>query len=179
MQFLRPTLIGIGIGVLLLITVMHRVAPSMLAEPQIWQAVIAGLFIAAGWLVTAEVGRHTERRQQAQRRSDIGRALRSEIYSFRWQLADGLDLGEATKRLGAIRDAMAIRIENEDLVPFVATEHNDTVYRTVLPEIHVLAEDAIAAVVRFYDVLKNVEDLGADLRTASYAALAANWGSGS
>ncbi|MEM9642613.1 MAG: hypothetical protein AAGA19_14050 [Pseudomonadota bacterium] len=158
-------------ALLFLVALIRDIEPDLLTAPQVWQAVIAGVFLSVGWFVTAEAGRASEARQRDERQQDVQTALRSEISSIRGQMVGNLPLTDGQKMLETLRDAMHHRILTEDLVPFIATENNDAVYRTMLPEIYFLDEKVIPDVVRFYDVLKNIEDLSADLRTPEYAAL--------
>ena len=160
--------------VLGLVALIRGADADLFGEPQVWQAFIAGVFIAGGWLVNAQIERDNKAAERAERCQDISLALSAEIGAMQYQLVRGKSVPDGIADLEKTRDEFSRRIEVEDIVPFVPTEHNDTVYRTFLPNIQLLDAEQIRLVVAFYDTVKNCEDLAADMRGESYACLPAD-----
>ncbi|MEX0370896.1 MAG: hypothetical protein AB3N09_09710, partial [Tateyamaria sp.] len=51
-------------------------------DPRIWQAVIAGLFVAIGWIVNGAQNRRDAARLRREQREDVQRALGAEIKHY-------------------------------------------------------------------------------------------------
>ncbi|WP_116086733.1 hypothetical protein [Tropicimonas sp. IMCC34011] len=143
-------------------------------DPRIWQAVIAGAFLAIGWLVNgwqnrkADERRYLEgiardREQRAERIRDIHRALFAEISAHVHNLGS-----EAL--LDGYEAQMAERFAAEPShVPLIPTEQDDMIFRAVTGEIHILTRTSIDAVVLFYRQLRAIATLARDMRSTAFA----------
>ena len=94
-------------------------------DARIWQAVIAGAFVAAGWLVNGWQNRRVAEELRHERLRDAHRALYAEIDS---NLSNLLDEGRL--RAGAARMARRMR-RDPDFVPFVSLERHDRIFRAL------------------------------------------------
>ncbi|MEX0309077.1 MAG: hypothetical protein AB3N17_02415 [Tateyamaria sp.] len=128
-------------------------------DPRIWQAVIAGLFVAIGWIVNGAQNRRDAARLRREQREDVQRALVAEIKHY-------LDVLEG-EDLNAAWEAMQPRIA-DGYVPFLPTEYNDMVFQSVLENIHILPKSVIDPVVKYYSQLNAVEAQIADSRLAPF-----------
>ncbi|TDL81313.1 hypothetical protein E2L08_06485 [Palleronia sediminis] len=139
---------------------------EILSDPRLWQAVIAGAFVAAGWIVNGAQNRRAADRLRRERLRDVHRALYAEI---KHNLAN-LDSAAA---LTEFATPVLQRIVEDDFVPFVPRERNDAVFRTVLPEIHVLPRVTIDPVIRYYSQLAAHDALVEDMRGDSFKVMEA------
>ncbi|CUH39359.1 hypothetical protein JSE7799_02084 [Jannaschia seosinensis] len=116
-------------------------------DARIWQAIIAGSFVAAGWLVNGRRNRLAARRLRAERLRDAHRAIFAEIDA---NLSNLLD--EAALRAEA--SAFALRIyEDPNFVPLIPRERHDRIFSALESEVHVLPRVTIDPIVAYYSQL--------------------------
>lgn len=128
-------------------------------DPRVWQAVLAGLFVAVGWIVNGAQNRADARRLRRERRDDVQRALVAEIKHYLEVLeTEDVDLAWA---------AMQPRIA-QGYVPFLPSEANDMVFQSVLGNIHILPKSVIDPVVKYYSQLRAIEMQIADSRLSAF-----------
>lgn len=133
-------------------------------SPQAQQAVIAGLFIAAGWWVVAWQNHKRDARHRASRVRDVQRALYAEIRAYLASLRRD-DVGEYGAR-------MAEKILTEPgYFPVIPTEHNNAIFRAIVGEIHVLPRDTVDPIVLYYSQLNAISALIDDLRELDVAKI--------
>ncbi|MEM9550554.1 MAG: hypothetical protein AAGA05_05230 [Pseudomonadota bacterium] len=132
--------------------------------PAIIAALIAGVFSLLGWVMAGSRERASERRRRAERRVDVQTALKAEIQHY-------VDILENPKfDPDKVWEVVVSEMEeNEDYVPLIPSERNDTLFRAILPEIHVLPEPVIKPVVRYYNQVFAIEAMIADLRGGGFA----------
>lgn len=112
-------------------------------SPHAQQALIAGLFIAAGWWVVAFQNHRRDAKLRAERVGDVQRALLAEIRAHVVALeAQRLDEDEAQRLLDSLRDS--------GRVPVIPTQANDRIFAAILDEVHVLPASVIDPVVTYY-----------------------------
>ena len=128
-------------------------------DPRIWQAVIAGLFVAVGWMVNGAQNRRDAARLRREQREDVQRAMVAEIKHY-LEVLDGEDLNAAW-------EAMQPRIA-DGYVPFLPSEFNDMVFQSVLENIHILPKEVIDPVVKYYSQLNAIEVQIADSRLKAF-----------
>ena len=134
-------------------------------DARIWQAVIAGLFLGAGWFVNGLLNRRAAEALRQEKLRDMHRALYSEIGNNLANLWDDA-------RIESYAEGMLERMrEDEDFVPFIPREHNDTVFDTLLPDIYVLPRQTIDPIVAYYSQLKSLAALVDDMRGVSFKAM--------
>ena len=127
-------------------------------DARIWQAVIAGLFLAAGWLVNGWQNRVEARRLKAERLRDYHKALYAEIQHA---IAVFWDDGNARRHAGQLVRRMRV---DPGFRPFIAQERLDRVYLEVLKDIETLPRSTIDLVVAFYGHVASMGALADDLR---------------
>ncbi|MRX50067.1 hypothetical protein GI374_06290 [Paracoccus sp. S-4012] len=126
-------------------------------SPQAQQAIIAGLFIAAGWWVVNRQNRRRDAALRAERVRDVQRALFAEIRAYVSALR--------REDLGSYGAEIARRIETEaGYFPTIPTESNDAIFRAIIGEIHVLPRDTIDPLVLYYSQLNAIGAAISDLR---------------
>ena len=137
-----------------------------LISPQVLSAMVAGGFLALGWVFTHWLSLRRDRRLRAERVRDVQRAIFAEIRAYlaaleRDHLAD----------YGA---AIGARIETEPgYFPVIPTEHNDAIFRAIVGELHVLPRDTVDPIVLYYSQLNAIAAMIADLRALDPAKIGA------
>ncbi len=134
--------------------------------PAIIAAFIGAAVSVGGWFVNSQRERARESRLRRERMRDVQSALAAEILPY----MDALELFDLTDHLSRTVDRMRA---DEGFVPLVPTERNDTVFRAILPDIHILPEPVIRPVVRYYSQLFAIEAIIGDLRSEAFRALSA------
>lgn len=145
-------------------------------DPRIWQAVVAGLFLAIGWLVNgrqnrkataieAQHGRDEAAALRAERLRDVHRALYAEIGAHLASL-------ESTDAiLNQCDDVVQMMEQDPDYIPFLGRERRDQVFQAIVGDIHVLPRTSIDAVVAYYAQLSAIEAMTDDIRSDAFARL--------
>ncbi|WP_370401886.1 hypothetical protein [Sulfitobacter sp. JB4-11] len=135
-------------------------------DARIWQAVIAGVFLAAGWLVNGWQNRKAAAALRAEKLRDYHRALYAEIGANLANLWD-------TERLEGYRDRMVAKMEADaNFVPFIPIERHDAVFDALIADVHILPRQTIDPIVLYYAQVKSVAALAADMRAEGFGALA-------
>lgn len=133
-------------------------------SPQAQQAVIAGVFLAAGWWVVAWQNRRRDDRLRAERVRDVQRALFAEIRAYLAVLQ--------RDDVAAYGARIAERITSEPgYFPVIPSEKNDAIFNAIVGEIHVLPRDTVDPVVLYYSQLNAIVAMIADLRTLDLARI--------
>jgi hypothetical protein len=133
-------------------------------DPQVQAAALAGLFVAAGWLVNGWQNRRIAAALRDERVRDVLRALYSEIRAYVAVLRR-----DAVGTSGA---EICRRIRHEPgFAPIVPSERNDTMFAAVVSEINVLPDGAIHSVVLYYSQLVAIVAMIEDLRALDIAAV--------
>ncbi|MGR3271332.1 hypothetical protein DU478_04930 [Thalassococcus profundi] len=145
--------VAAAMGLMLLL-----VARFLDLDERVWQALIAGLFIATGWLTTAIFAANAQQRDKAEKTRDYHKALYAEIGNALNNLYDAGE-GEAHGNQTLAR----MRVE-PGFIPLVPREHDDHIYNAVLDEIEVLPRVTIDAVVSYYSLIKAISALCDDMR---------------
>ena len=125
--------------------------------PQAQQAVIAGLFIAAGWWVVALQNSRRDRQQRRARVEDMQRALLAEVRAHVVSL-------ERQLQEGTFEDLLQ-RIGDGDAALVMPHGGNDRIFRAIVEEVHMLPEWVIDPVVRYYRLLAVRAALAQDIRS--------------
>ena len=134
-------------------------------DPRVWQAVVAGAFLAAGWIFNGWQNRRAASRLRAEKLRDYHRAIYAEIGANLANLWD-------TAELEGYRDQLVERMrEDPSFVPFIPIERHDTVFDALIADIHILPRQTIDPIVIYYAQLKSVAALAADMRADAYARM--------
>lgn len=134
-------------------------------DARIWQAVIAGAFLAAGWLVNGARERRGGRALRAERLRDLHRALFAEI---------GVQISNLGSEARIREDVAPVRARMESsrtFVPFIPRERGDTVFRAALDDLSILPRVTIDPIVAYYAQLAAIDALAQDMRAADFRAL--------
>lgn len=135
-------------------------------DPRIWQAVVAGGFLAVGWIFNGWQNRRAAARLRAEKLRDYHRAIYAEIGANLANLWD-------TPRLEGYRDRMVKRMEDDPaFVPFIPIERHDAVFDALIAEVHILPRQTIDPIVLYYAQVKSVAALASDMRAEGFAQLA-------
>lgn len=126
--------------------------------PVIIAAAIAGMVNVLGWFITDNRNRQAEGRRRREKQDDLATALLAEITHYRDALTF-FDLDEVWDRVSAEMS------QNTEYTPFVPSERNDTIFSAILADIHILPEDVIQPVTRYYNQVFAIEAIIADLRS--------------
>lgn len=144
-----------------------------LIDARIWQAVVAGGFLALGWLVNGWQNRAADRRRyleglardrerRAERIRDVHRALYAEIGAYLHNLGSEAQLDRA-------RDSVLARMREDDLYrPLIPTEREQTIFAAIVTEIHILPRTTIDPVVLFHRQLGAIAALIEDMRSDAF-----------
>ena len=161
-SLVRPSRSGMELPVLVLIFLIIGAAFLMFfhADDGFPATTVTGLLIAGsalfGLVFNAAVARQDAARLRRERRDDVQRALVAEIKHYKQALdADPLDEAWQT---------MQPRIA-AGYVPFLPSECNDTIFDSVVGDLHVLPKQVIDPVVQYYSQIKAIEAAIADTRT--------------
>ena len=131
--------------------------------PAIIAAVIAALINVAGWFVTGQREVRRDRCRRRERCEDLQIALRAEIQHYMDILSNpGFDLRDIWAEVVGQMET------DENYAPFVPSERNDTVFKTVLTDISILPEQVIGPVVRYYNQVFAIEAMIEDLRSYKF-----------
>lgn len=125
--------------------------------PPAQQAVIAGVFLAAGWWVVAFQNRRRDGNLRAERVRDVQRALFAEIRAY---LA-ALRRDDVASYGARIQDRI---LSQPGYFPVIPTERNDAIFRAIVGEIHVLPRDTVDPIVLYYSQLNAIAAMIQDLR---------------
>ncbi len=131
----------------------------------LWQALIAGLVIASGWLTTAIFAELARARGKAERMRDYHKAIYAEI---RTTLSSLFNDGEAQTYAASIIEKMQAE---PDFVPFIPLEKHDFIYTSISSHIDVLPRQTIDAIVAYYSQVASIAALADDMRSAGFQAL--------
>ncbi len=132
--------------------------------PAIIAAAISALITVSGWILSGRRELASERRRRAERRADVQNAILAEIQHYVDILSNpDFDLNDTWESVVSDME------DDADYVPLVPSERNDTVFRAILPEIHVLPAQVIQPVVRYYNQVFAIDAMIADLRGNGFA----------
>lgn len=126
-------------------------------DPRVAQALIAGAFVALGWLVNGQANRRRDAALRTERVRDVQRALFAEIRAYLAALKS-LDLtmygGEIERRI----------LTEPGYFPVIPTEKNDSIFKAIISDIHVLPRQVVDPVVLYYSQIEALHAIIADLR---------------
>ncbi len=136
-------------------------------DERLWQALIAGVVIATGWLATAMFAEVERATRKAEATRDAHKALFAEIRDV---CATYWSEGRAAQEATVLRERM---LSEEGFVPFIPRESHGRIYGAMLGGIDVLPRQTIDSVVAFYSLVASIEALAEDMRGERYAGLEA------
>ena len=162
-------LVDIAVPILLVVSVpLVLLALVTDLDFRLWQALIAGVFIATGWLTTAIFAEGERRRLKAEKLRDYHKAIYAEI-----RQSVGVFWAEGRARLEAAR--MIRRIRNEPgFAPLIPRERHDQVFAAILSDIEIFPRQTIDLIVDYYSHVGAMGALAEDMRSDRF--LSADFG---
>lgn len=138
---------------------------SEILESRFVQAVVAGGFLALGWIVNGLGNRRAASRLRAEKLRDYHRAIYAEIASY-------LDNLGSIEALEGYRDQIVAAMEADPAyVPLIPREKTDTIFRSLIAEINILPRVTIDPIVTYYNQLFALEALISDMRGERFKSL--------
>lgn len=134
-------------------------------EDRLWQALIAGLVIATGWLATAIFAETERAARKSERTRDFHKALFAEVQNT---LSAFWDEGQAERHA---RELVGRMEADEDFVPFIPREQHMRVFDALMDDIEVLPRQTIDTVVTFYSHVAAIAALAEDMRGQAFRRL--------
>lgn len=128
-------------------------------SPPAQQALIAGLFLAAGWWVVAFQNRWRDAKLRSERIIDMQRALLAEIRAHVVSLEYQLQEGDPRQ--------LVTRVREGDAAVVLTHRGNDQFYRAIICDIHVLPGSVIDPVVIYYRLIAVMGALADSIRRAA------------
>ncbi len=130
-----------------------------------FQAVIAGGFVALGWVYNGRANRREAARLRAEKLRDAHRAIFAEIATNLSNLWEE----DALREYGA---GMIERMgEDPGFVPLIPRERHDRLFETIKSEIYVLPRVTIDPIVQYYSQLDAMAAHVDDMRGEAFKAL--------
>jgi len=180
------SLLGVA-SVLALLPVIDGIQAKGAQNPRyLYQGLMAGGVVAAGWIFTFLVQTWREESARDKALNETLLALRSEVYDY---LSDLLAIWEREAPAGAATEArlqaltavmlghdaagrsVAERIAADGYEPFVPSGKEPVVLTTLAPNLQLLPEDVMQPVIGFYTQLGDGQRLAQDLNGAAYRRL--------
>ena len=138
---------------------------EVILESRVVQAVMAGGFLALGWVFNGRQNRREAARLRAEKLRDFHRAIYAEIASYMENLG-------SSEALEIYRDDVVATMQADDsFVPLIPRERNDTIFSALIAEISILPRVTIDPIVIYYNQITAIEELIQDLRGERFASL--------
>ncbi len=125
-------------------------------------ALVGGGVVAAGWFWTHALSRRRDRVLRQEQESDIQRALLAEIRAHVAALEQ-----QRTQDSAAASKALRQKLLDDQHVPILPHDANDRIFRAVVEQVHVLPQDVIDPVVRYYRLIAVRVALAQDIRSSA------------
>lgn len=125
-------------------------------------AIVGGGVVAAGWFWTHALSRRRDRVLRLEQVSDIQRALLAEIRAH----VAALEQQQAEDN-SAVSQALRQKLLSDQHVPILPHDANDRVFRAVVEQVHILPENVIDPVVRYYRLIAVRVALAQDIRRSA------------
>ena len=134
-------------------------------DPRIWQAIVAGVFVAAGWIYNGWRDRRDARALRVEKRRDVHRAIYAEIATNLSNLAEEDQIDALAQRVMAEMD------RDPNYMPFVPRPARDRIFREFEGNIQILPRVTIDRIVRYYFLLDSIDALVEDMRGETFKSL--------
>ena len=134
-------------------------------DPRIWQAIIAGGFVAVGWIYNGKRNRRDARAFRREQRRDLHRAIFAEIAT---NLSNLRSADELYARASEVVETMEA---DESYIPFIPRPARDRIFRQFEGSIHILPRVTIDRIVRYYYLLDRIDAFVEDMRGEAFRAL--------
>lgn len=125
-------------------------------------AIVGGGVVAAGWFWTHALSRRRDRILRQEQVNDIQRALLAEIRAHVAALEQ-----QRSEDNTAASIALRQRLLAEQHVPILPHDANDRIFRAVVEQVHILPQNVIDPVVRYYRLIAVRVALAQDIRSSA------------
>ncbi|MFV0385513.1 hypothetical protein [Paracoccus sp. (in: a-proteobacteria)] len=125
-------------------------------------ALVGGTVVAFGWFWTHALSRRRDKVLRDEQISDIQRALLAEIRAH----VAALERQEDVESLAA-RNTLRKKLISDRHVPILPHEANDRIFRAMVEQVHLLPQNVIDPVVRYYRLLVVRVALAQDIRSSA------------
>ena len=134
-------------------------------DSRIWQAIVAGIFVAGGWLVNGWQNRRDAARLRAEKLRDAHRAIFAEIATNLSNLWDEQSLRD-------YGDEIVEKMEADpDFLPLIPRERNDRLFESIQSSIYTLPRVTIDPIVMYYTQLDAIAAQVEDMRGVAFRVL--------
>ncbi|WP_121064198.1 hypothetical protein [Chachezhania antarctica] len=152
-------------GIVAILVTALILMPLDWRQVRVQQAAIAAVVVAAGWFAAFLLREFSQQLGRSERLRDVHRALKAEIGHYMGAL-------RSVEYLTEVRNEMLDQMEGpEGFIPFVPRERNDTVFQSIVGELHILPRSSIEPVVAYYSQLAALDTLIDDMRGEGFKAL--------
>lgn len=134
-------------------------------DARIWQAVVAGVFLAGGWVFNGRQNRRQAERLRAEMLRDTHRAIFAEIESNLSNLSDAQSLDAYCEEIVARME------EDQRFIPLIPRERNDRLFESIQSNIHILPRVTIDPIVIYYSQLDTLAAHVEDMRGHTFKTL--------
>jgi hypothetical protein len=156
---------GIAFGLGAALVIFLSLIKVDLANVRVQQALVAGIVVSSGWLMTFLLREASVLLDRRERRRDMIRAVRAEVELIKY-FAEKMDWDEA------MRDIRAAYDEDPDYKPLIAYGRQFAVMRRLVAEIEILdTEPQIRAVIDMYQLLDRLEQLEQRISDAEFSQI--------
>lgn len=131
----------------------------------LWQALIAGLVIASGWLTSAIFSELARARSKSERLRDYHKAIYAEIGTA---LDTLFNVGEAETYPAKLIERMKA---DPNFVPFIPREKHDFIYTAIAGNIDILPRQTIDSIVAYYSLTSSISALAEDMRSDKFQSI--------
>lgn len=125
-------------------------------------ALVGGGVVAAGWFWTHALSRRRDRMLRDEQVGDVQRALLAEIRAHVAALERQEDFDSLVAR-ARLRD----KLISDQHVPILPHDANDRIFRAIVEQVHLLPQNVIDPVVRYYRLLAVRVALAQDIRSSA------------
>ncbi|MBV0913926.1 hypothetical protein [Anianabacter salinae] len=156
-------LVGCVIAAMMVMAVLF--GPFDWTQIPVQQAGLAGLVVAGGWFAGFLLREISQQIGRSERLRDYHRALYAEIMHNLDNLGSPDDLREHAETVLASMEL------DEGFVPFIPHEKNDTIFKAVVSDLHILPRASIDPVVKYYSQVSAMDAMINDMRGEGYSSM--------
>lgn len=136
-------------------------------DARIQQALIAGSFLAAGWLLTFFLRELSAHLAEVEKSEDLQETLRAEIFDYSYSLDDDLEAAVTELELAVAAGEAA----GTPYHPYFPRVSEPVIFNALVGDIYLLPAKVTDHVVQFYAQLSDIRLMVEDLQSEAYRGL--------